>query len=72
MTDGTPKTLKDAIANGLETAKTVGMMEDEAKDLSEEVSPHIMDFLAQKFGAAMMDNPDAEVVLKKLFDKIKE
>lgn len=62
---GTPKTLSEAIENGI----CNGPMKDVRKNLHD----HIRDFLAQRFSTAMLDSaqkPFSEDDLKKLFEKI--
>lgn len=51
---GTPKTLAEAIANGLEEASTVIMMRREAEGLANETLPHVEDFMNQKFAAVLL------------------
>lgn len=50
MSRGTPKTLPEAIANGLDSS--MARPDAEAKALA--VQPHVRDFLAQKFTQAML------------------
>lgn len=62
---GTPKFLHHAIRNAL----CVGPL----KNVEQRLLIHIKDFLAQRFGAAMLeyaDSPKVERVLKELFDSI--
>jgi hypothetical protein len=58
---GTPKTLREAIQQALST--------DNA-DAIESVRASIRDFLAQRFGAAVLDNEACENVLMDLFETI--
>jgi hypothetical protein len=51
MCNGTPKSLKEAIMNGLEQfMPNCGPREE----LALHIEPHITDFLSQKFGVAML------------------
>lgn len=72
MSKGTPKTLWEAISNGLAEAKSVIMGREEAEELAREVRPHVVDFIAQKFGPFVMGSEQkrAEEILK-LFRTIK-
>lgn len=59
---GTPKTFDEALAHAL----CVGPLRE-----VRERSYHVFkDYLAQKFGAAMLNHPEAEEILKTLFDDI--
>lgn len=64
---GTPKTLRQAIRNGLEHHQ-VGL------DAAAVTLPHVRDYLAQKFSVAVMQAPTVEEGerLIKLLDKIME
>lgn len=64
---GTPKSLNQAIINALRQRNR------RADDITVEViREHVKDFIAQKFGAAMMsaETDQASNDLRKLFDKI--
>lgn len=64
MTDGTPKTLTEAILNGLD---------DKGVDLTTSlIQAHIRDFLSQKFNVAYLKaKDDGELErLKELFRKV--
>lgn len=63
---GTPKTLEQAIKNGLLQAESQGLQ----KEVVEVVYAHIVDYLAQKFGAAILSVEDPRL-LEDLFKKIK-
>lgn len=54
MTNGTPKTLLEAINNGLEASEGTGL---ERKLV---IKQHLRDYLAQKFTAGMMGSWDLE------------
>lgn len=64
MKHGTPKTLTEAISNGLrDTARVVpGLF-----DTSDVVALHVKDFLAQKFSAVMLLDKGAEELWAMLF-----
>lgn len=61
---GTPKTLNQAIVNGM----CIGQM----KDMKGNILNHVRDFLSQRFGAAMLAAPttEEEARLKALFEEI--
>ncbi|MDH4163308.1 MAG: hypothetical protein OEW15_11565 [Nitrospirota bacterium] len=59
---GTPKTFDEALFRAL----CVGPL-SEIRERSYRV---FKDYLAQKFGTAMLQHPEAEEILKKLFDDI--
>jgi hypothetical protein len=63
-TKGTPKTLQEAIKNALQ----VGTVED----ISERVSHHVRDFLAQKFGVSILKahTPEQEALICELWAAI--
>lgn len=67
MNRGTPKTLNQAIINGLED---YGFQNNEK--LAKFIEPHIKDFLSQKFNVSMMKQQDDKLAddLKALFEKI--
>lgn len=67
MNRGTPKTLNQAIINGLEA---YGFQNNEK--LAQFIEPHIKDFLAQKFSVAGMKVQDEklEAEIHQLFQKI--
>ena len=67
MKRGTPKTLNQAIINGLED---YGFQNTEK--LAQFIEPHIKDFLAQKFNVSMMKQSDDKLSddIKALFEKI--
>jgi len=71
MNKGTPKTLYDAIDNGLleifEPAKSV-LNNEEATIIKK----HVKDFLAHHFGVAMLANEGDTEVLTNLFKRITE
>lgn len=62
--NGTPKTLRQAIRNGL----CVGPL----KESENWLYFAIKDYLAQEFTAAMLSVPDQSGMLKKLYNKIVE
>jgi hypothetical protein len=67
---GTPKTLVEAIMNGLEEFMPAGRAREE---LALHIEPHITDFVAQKFGCAMLEANESETkqkTLADLFEKI--
>ena len=59
---GTPKTLAAAIRLGI----MIGPM----KDITQRSELVLKDFLSQKFGAAVLEHPEAEDILMKLFNEI--
>lgn len=63
-TQGTPKTLREAVSNGLSSYRP-----DSSGRMDEHVELHIKDFLAQKFGAAMIEasTEENEIELKRLY-----
>lgn len=63
-TRGTPKNLLGAIDNA--RAEDWAALEDRAGIFE----AHIIDFLSQKFGTAMLENPEHEQVLRDLWNKI--
>lgn len=65
MTNGTPKTLIDAIYNGINDSELVGPFTSGKK-----VKAHVQDLLSQYFQTAMFDNPEANEVLMKLWKRI--
>lgn len=68
MTEGTPKTMLEAIANGLES---IGVEGDPFVPSQEAlVRFHVKDFCAQKFATALLKarkNPEAQEALQELF-----
>ena len=64
-TQGTPKSLAEAIQNALCETKS-------GPDVVSEFHSHIKDFLAQKFSVAMMktENAETEVALRALWKEI--
>ncbi len=52
---GTPKTLNEAIANGLEIAQMAGL---DAPDTTQMVESHVRDYMAQKFSIVILAQPD--------------
>lgn len=65
---GTPKTLEQAIKNGLLQAESQGF--EKQGEIVEIIRAHIIDYLAQKFGAAMLQVEDSRLI-EDLFKKIK-
>lgn len=60
---GTPKTLREAVSNGLSSYRP-----DSSGRMDEHVELHVKDFLAQKFGAAMISaTEENEIELKRLY-----
>jgi hypothetical protein len=59
---GTPKSLNEAVQNAL----MVGPM----NEAPERVVAHVRDFLAQRFGAAMLERPESQSVLDELWETI--
>jgi hypothetical protein len=66
-TKGTPKTLAQAIHNGLEDRARVAPGLCDSTDVA---ALHVRDFIAQKFSTAILQNPEAEKVLQELFEVI--
>jgi hypothetical protein len=63
---GTPKTLQEAIKNGLDAGKV-----SYSPEAIQVLSAHVQDYLAQKFGVLMLDaNNTTLKVLKTLWDRI--
>jgi hypothetical protein len=56
---GTPKTMHEALANGLASAQTICMTMGEADHLAFELERHVKDFLSQRFGAALLSANDS-------------
>lgn len=67
-TKGTPRTLEEAIENGIEEFKRVGRPDQEAYF----VRIHVRDFLAQKFSIAVLKSRDlgGDAMLLELMDEI--
>lgn len=59
---GTPKTLKEAIKNGI--------VEPQSGHPSDNIYDHVKDFLAQKVQVAIFRNPNIEAEIKKLWEEI--
>jgi hypothetical protein len=61
---GTPKNLREAIENGVFYQPVGGQ--------GELIEPHVIDYLAQKFGAAMLgtDSLETKKALQLLWEKI--
>lgn len=70
---GTPKTLKGAVIQGLLAADAVIMSQPEAERLAGEIMPHVMDFLAQRFGSSFLLSEDPAVTdaLQTLWSSLK-
>lgn len=65
ITRGTPKTLKQAIVNGINDSPGNG---EDAEQLAEHILPHVIDYLAQKFSVAYLKiGGDA---IKQLYERI--
>jgi hypothetical protein len=65
VSKGTPQNLKQAILNGLLSGAgmdVVCMTDREAMDLSDAVAPHVVDYFAQKFAAAFLQDPSFRVL----------
>lgn len=62
---GTPKTLKQAIENGLDDVKN-----NPGMDAAEIIKAHVRDRLAQRFSAAMFTHDEAEKMLMALFNDV--
>lgn len=58
----TPKTLEEAIRNG--------MMYGPLNQVMERTYLHVKDFLAQRFGAAVLQYPESEKALMELYERI--
>lgn len=67
MIQGTPKTLAQAIANALDAAEIPSGSGKRAV-----IAAHLVDFLAQRFGAALLESPEAEAAIQKLWKQINE
>jgi hypothetical protein len=65
----TPRTIEEAISNGLADAHAVIMGREEADDLADEVKDHVIDFIAQKFTVYVFDGTDSDRFAE-LFEKI--
>ena len=63
----TPKTLDQAIGNAIRTVRFHQGIDSGIA----EFKAHIMDFLAQRFNVAMLENPEADQILEKLFKDIR-
>lgn len=66
---GTPKTLTEAIENA--DIDSTGFVRNFESDFRISIKNHVVDFLSQKFGAAILNYPDCEQVLMQLFNDIK-
>lgn len=62
---GTPKTLREAISNGLTNLVF-------ADDSAEHIEDHVRDYLSQHFATAMLEHPGCDTILSKLWEKIKK
>lgn len=66
VNQGTPKTLRAAIQNGLSSKSS-------ESNLEAELELHVLDFLAQKFTPAMLkSDPKTGAALEVLWERIKE
>jgi hypothetical protein len=63
---GTPKTLAQAIANGME------QKHKDTYELHENIQNHVTDFLAQKFGKALLvsTNQEATNIIQALWREV--
>lgn len=65
---GTPRTLTEAIAGGLMDSGSLT-----SEDVARDTAPAVMDWLRQRFTAAMMaEDPAVQEAMKKLWASIKE
>jgi len=64
----TPKTLTEAIRNGLAEVRTIVEFGGGA-DAGATVEKHVRDFLAQKFTVDVMDFPGAQDLWKRITEK---
>jgi len=62
MNQGTPKTLIEAVRNGMCVAS--------GKTADQQMAEHIKDFLAQQFNIAVLKNPIEGSMLIELFKRI--
>lgn len=62
-TQGTPKTLREAIENGIMEAVEVASATNvlEGGSLSPRIETHIRDYLAQRFGPAYLSSPNDQM-----------
>lgn len=68
---GTPKTLHEAIANGVVQAEFPYVQEHVVEVAAHCIAPHIRDFLSQRFNVEMLRGNDAGVaMLKRLWNDI--
>lgn len=67
---GTPKTLAQAILNGITSPVDVTATETE---IAKHVRNHVIDFLAQRFGAiALASDPQTAAAIVAMFQSIKK
>ncbi len=64
--DGTPKSLEEAVERVLALSQSILS----ANDNAETAQSIIQDFLAQRFGVAMLQNPEIGASLDELFKNI--
>jgi len=63
MSQGTPKTIEQAIRNGVDDwMNQPGSLED-YEELADIIKQHVQDFLAQKFGSAYLNQQITKVDL---------
>lgn len=62
----TPKTLQEAIGNGIREATLNG-----SSNSGKHIEAHVKDFLAQRFGAAMLQEQPVKDLWQSLFPKEK-
>lgn len=68
----TPRTIEEAIQNAIQESHSHDLsldLADDAQALRRIIRNHVRDFLAQKFGAAMMD-PKKHAHVEELWQKI--
>lgn len=69
---GTPKTLTQAIQNGISQFHDPKAHPNSIEGMEACIEQHVRDYLAQKFGAAMLENESADSILQAVFNRIVE
>lgn len=67
---GTPNSLAHAIDNAFDEIEGYCKEARFSESDTYIVCAHVRDFLAQRFGAVMLDNPECETILKVLYHSI--
>lgn len=69
MEDGTPKSLKAAIQQGLNRWMIAMEAEtDETKNANDFVHESVRDYLAQRFGTEMLESPQVGTLLRRIYE----